>query len=208
MSDFSNDLRKKFSEQLPGEKAHLTMAPAGRTISSLARKKTEFFKESAVSVILFPKNEEVHFYLMQRHVYKGAHSGQVSFPGGKKEENDVSLLQTAKRETLEEIGVKLTDNQLIGELTSVFIPVSKFNMQSFVFYLDEEPQLKIDSFEVESLFSISLNELLRDEIIQKVSIPIGDNLVLDNVPCFMLNNKIVWGATALVLSELKIILKR
>lgn len=207
MIEFSKNLRARFQEKLPGEASHLEMAPVGRPISSLARKETDFYKESAVSVILFPKGDDVHFYLMQRHVYEGAHSGQVSFPGGKKEESDPNLIYTATRETFEEIGVKLSSQHLVGELTSVFIPVSKFNMQSFVFCLEEEPSLVIDSYEVESLFSISVNELLNDENRRKVTIPLGNGQVLKEVPCFYLNEKIVWGATALVLNELKVMLR-
>lgn len=208
MFEFSQNLRARFQEKLPGEASHIQMAPLGRPISSLARIESDFYKESAVSVILFPKNQDVHFYLMQRHVYKGAHSGQVSFPGGKKEESDPNLIHTATRETFEEIGVKLSEKQLIGELTSVFIPVSKFNMQSFVFCLEAEPNLTIDTFEVESLFSISVNELLNDQNLRKVSIPIENGMILKDVPCFYFNEKVVWGATALVLNELKEILKR
>jgi 8-oxo-dGTP pyrophosphatase MutT (NUDIX family) len=203
--------KEKLAEQiefhLPGESAHVDLAPTNRPISSFARKNSSSYKESAVAVILFPENEDLRILLIQRPTYDGAHSGQVSFPGGKKEHTDNSLLETAVRECFEEIGVKLKPNEYLGQLTSVFIPVSNFDMESFVFYLNQKPTFSLDHFEVETIFSISALELLQEKSIQYVSIPTSKGIIMKNIPCFYLEEKVIWGATALVLNELKIILK-
>jgi 8-oxo-dGTP pyrophosphatase MutT (NUDIX family) len=145
--------------------------------------------------------------LIQRPSYDGSHSGQVSFPGGKRELSDENLAFTAIRECWEEVGIRLSENHLIGKLTSVYIPVSNFHVEPFLFYYSEKPDFKADEREVESIFTITMNELLDDSNLDQMEVKISTNLTMKNIPCFNIANKQIWGATALILNELKMILK-
>lgn len=205
---FGSRLRSLLEAGLPGEQAHARMAPLSRPLSSLAKQSAKIFRESAVALILFEEKGDQRILLTQRPQYDGKHSGQVSFPGGKREEGDLDLLQTAMRECFEETGVHLTMEEYVGPLTPVFIPVSNFHVEAYLFYLDYVPEFQKDEREVEAIFTIGVNELLDDNKVQQTTISLGDNLKLTDVPYFDLENKIVWGATALILNELKEILQR
>ncbi|MGV3632603.1 MAG: NUDIX hydrolase [Bacteroidota bacterium] len=193
---------------LPGEDAHARMSPLSRPLSSLAKQSAKIFRESAVAIIIFEEDNEQRIILTQRPQYEGKHGGQVSFPGGKREEGDLDLLQTAMRECYEETGVRLTAEDYIGSLTPVFIPVSSFHVEAYVFYLDHLPSFQKDEREVEAIFTVRIEDLLDESRVQQTNISIGDNMTLKDVPYFDLESKIVWGATALILSELKEILSR
>lgn len=205
---FSLHLKQQLEAELPGEAAHVRMAPISRSLSSIARAKAEVYRESAVAIILFEDAGEQRIVLIQRQQYEGRHGGQVSFPGGKKDEEDRGLLETAIRESYEEIGVMLRKEEFIGKLTPVFIPVSSFHVEAHVFYLERKPEFRKDEREVEAVFTIRIEELLDDTRILHTDIPLGNNMHLRNVPYFALENKIIWGATALMLNELKEVLGR
>ena len=201
-------LGNELAFNLPGEAAHAEMAPVNRPLSSFARSNTSDYRESAVSVILQAHESTADIILIQRPSYTGVHGGQVSFPGGKRDPEDKNLFHTAIRECREEIGVDLNEEQFIGLLTPVFIPVSKFDVSPHVFILEDEVDMIPDPREVESIFKISVDALLQDEYRKKVSIPNQNGSTLKNIPCFELNGKIIWGATALMLNELKVIFQK
>lgn len=201
-------LRAKISDQLPGEAAHLLMAPINRPVSSLAKGKASEYRESAVAVLIYEHENSHELVLIQRPTYEGNHSGQVSFPGGKWEQSDENLLMTAMRECREEIGVDLDLGHYLGKMTSVFIPVSKFNVEPHLFYLPVKPQFIADQQEVAEIFSIRIEDLMDDQRVQKTSIRINEQVQLKEVPYFDLESKVIWGATALILSELKEFLKQ
>ena len=205
---FAARLKSMLEAGLPGEQAHVRMAPLSRPLSSLAKQSTAVFRESAVAIILFEEAGEQRIVLIQRPQYEGKHGGQVSFPGGKREESDLDLLQTAMRECFEETGLQLGLEQYVGPLTPVFIPVSSFHVDAHLFYLDYVPQFNKDEREVEAIFTIAVNELLDDLRVQLTTITVGENMKMKDVPYFDLENKVIWGATALMLSELKEILSR
>jgi 8-oxo-dGTP pyrophosphatase MutT (NUDIX family) len=193
--------------KLPGEKVHAELFPL-RKPSSEALKDATVIKESAVAIHLFEKDEDLQIILTQRNTYDGAHSGQVSFPGGKMDDTDVNLIHTARRESYEEIGISIDDGQLIGELTEIYIPVSHFRVKPYVFFhANELIDLTPDPREVESIFFLPRLLLLADELLVKKDIVISSNFTLPNVPCFVMNNYTIWGATAIILNELKHILK-
>ncbi len=202
--DFLNEW---IPDKLPGEKVHAEMAPM-RQLSSEALKSAKNVKESAVAIHLIEKNGYLDVILTQRNTYAGAHSGQVSFPGGKRDLGDISLTQTARRESFEEINLQVSEGKLIGELTEIYIPVSGFRVQPFVFYHEKElNDLKPDPREVKSIFYLPTAILLQDEIVQKKDIQISENFTLKDVPCFFYEEYIIWGATAILLNELKHILR-
>jgi 8-oxo-dGTP pyrophosphatase MutT (NUDIX family) len=201
------ELKNKFSSSLPGETAHQKMAPTGRPLSSFAKIQSANFKESGVAVVLFENFDSQEIVLIQRPLYDGSHSGQVSFPGGKKENVDDNLFFTAIRECQEEVGISLNEEYFLGKLTPVFIPVSNFHVEAYTFYLPSRPNFIKDEREVEEIFTIKLDDLLDDSRIMRTDIEVSNKLKIKDVPYFNLENKIIWGATALILNELKELIK-
>ena len=191
-------LKKKLNEPLPGMDAHLKMTPYRRLIKVIPDDR----REGAVLLLLYMKDGELFFPLIQRHEYKGVHSNQVSFPGGKVETGDDNLLHTAIRETEEEIGVprKLIEN--FGALTELYIPPSNFMVSPFVGFISGEPTFVKEEREVKEILEVSLLDFLENSPIKETEVVIGDGIKL-KTPYFELNNKVVWGATAAILQEFK-----
>lgn len=207
MTEFKSQLAQLIQQQLPGESAHLEMSPLNRGLSSVAIQTATNVRESAVAVLIFESDQRLQCTLIQRPTYTGSHSGQVSFPGGKKDPTDLDLIHTAIRECWEEIGVRLQHEHLVGKLTSVYIPVSNFHVEPFVFFYPEIPTFEKDLREVEEVFTFYLDALLDESNVATVEMQISSNFTLKEVPCFVLEQKQVWGATALILNELKAVLK-
>jgi 8-oxo-dGTP pyrophosphatase MutT (NUDIX family) len=201
-----NQLKVVLNRELPGENAHQKMYPSNRLEENFVLKTSQEFRDSAVVILIVEDEDCLHCVLTQRQNYVGKHSGEISFPGGKKETEE-SILQTAIRECEEEIGVKLDFGNLIGELTEVYIPVSGFKVQPFIFYLQEKPIYIQNQREVAEIIHFPLNQLLDDSIVATTCIQLTENSQLNDVPFFSIQNKIIWGATAIILSELKELLK-
>jgi len=178
--------------------AHLKMTPYRRLIKVIPDDR----REGAVLLLLYMKDGELFFPLIQRHEYKGVHSNQVSLPGGKVEIGDDNLLHTAIRETEEEIGVprKLIEN--FGALTELYIPPSNFMVSPFVGFISGEPTFVKEEREVKEILEVSLLDFLENSPIKETEVIIGDGIKL-KTPYFELNNKVVWGATAAILQEFK-----
>lgn len=192
---------------LPGEIAHAEMAPINRPLSSLAIKKAENIRESAVSVILSVIKDELKAILIERPIYDGVHSGQIAFPGGKKDLTDPHLEYTARRESFEEVGIPVNKGELIGELTEVYIPVSNFLVKPFVYFHDTLPLLIPQEREVAEIITFSITDLLKPSTINHMEVKFPNGVTQKNIPCFHIENKKVWGATALILNELRHIIK-
>ncbi len=202
-----DELFKLFRNGLPGEEAHLEFSPI-RQKSSVALKNAREVRDAAVAIVIYPFNDELYSLVIERQTYDGTHSGQISFPGGKVEESDQNLIQTAIRECYEEIGLQLNESDFISELTPVFIPVSGFHVRPFIFYQKNEPtNFILSEREVYQLAHISLKELTNDENVILRSLSVGSTILKD-VPHFKLNEIEIWGATALMLNELKHVLKK
>lgn len=197
-----NQIKQIISTDLPGEPAHFPLSPLNRPVSSEAMKNAENVKQSAVSIILLNENDDTRIVLIQRPTYDGKHSGQISFPGGKKEEHDASLFQTAIRECFEEIGFPLGEAIYLGKLTPVYIPISNFFVEPHVFFVSGDFYFEKDDFEVEEVFSVALSEILNPNKLQTEKIHLSETFKKE-VPCFKINDRIIWGATALMLNELK-----
>jgi len=204
--NLTEQLKYIITHHLPGEDAHLPMSPVGRGKSSEALANATDYRQSAVAIILFKSQEEYRIILTQRVAYEGTHGGQISFPGGRKEEENKDFSDTAIRETYEEIGIQLRSDLLIGKLTDVFIPVSSFLVHPYVFFYDKDPVFT-NNYEVSETFSISITDLLAKSSISVMDIIVGNNFKM-KVPCFRINQKEIWGATAIMLNELKEIIKR
>jgi 8-oxo-dGTP pyrophosphatase MutT (NUDIX family) len=160
---------------------------------------------SAVMCLLFEKAGRLSVILMQRMEDHTAHSGQVSFPGGKHEELDGSLLQTALREAWEEIGVGSENIQVLGALTSIYIPVSNFQVFPYIGVLKQDPEYKLNRTEVFRLLEVPLQELFHPD--RKTRLDVVSpaiKKVIPNVNAYkLLDGTVIWGATAMILSELE-----
>ena len=191
---------------LGGLSSQLKMAPEIRKTFSFKDIESKNPKESAVLALFYPdKDNNTKVFLMLRASYNGVHSAQVSFPGGKKEKDDVDFEFTALRETEEEIGVLKSDVTIVRQLTKTYIPPSNFWVTPFIGILKTPPIFKMNE-EVEKLIEVNVADLLNDEavIVQNLTTSYMQNI---DVPCFKLNNYVVWGATAMMLSEIKDLLK-
>lgn len=200
MRDF---LKERFRSELPGEESHLPLMPINRPLSSDAFKNAENYRESAVGIYIFPHQSAFHTVLIQRPKYDGTHSGQISFPGGKKEHSDPTIEFTARRETFEEVGIDFHTGELIGGLTDVYIPVSKFIVRPFVYFLDETPNFKLDPREVEDILLVDLESSIVNNPIERSTIEFRGGIKQKNVPHFTIQENIVWGATGMILAELR-----
>ncbi len=195
---------KRFQQELPGVSAHEAFAPYRKNFEHLAENQR---KKAAVGIHFYPEANELFFILIERSTYDGKHSGQMAFPGGKPEESDLHLECTARRESEEELSIPTHSGDLVGQLTNVWIPVSSFEVTPFVFFHDRKPEIEINTYEVANYFSVRLAELLSNESMSSTTIQVNEQLNMKDIPCFILQGKIVWGATALMLNELRIVLK-
>ena len=206
-SDFINEIYLELQNELPGVAAHAEMAPFKRPSALQIQKLRKNPKLSAVMVLFYPIDDEPHFCLTQRPVYNGTHSGQISFPGGKVEEQDDNLQATALRETFEEIGVAIEDIQVLSELTQVYIPPSNFLVTPFLGYCDVRPNFVADPIEVVEILDVPVSTLLDDSIVKSKPVTIGASGIKLNAPYYDIQGKVVWGATAVMLAEVKQILR-
>lgn len=192
---------------LSGNEAHSLLAPSQRVKQIESFFKNEISpKKAAVLIHLYPdQNDLIHFVLIQRNSYIGVHSGQICFPGGKYEAEDVNLWDTALRESSEEVGLNGLEIYKLRSLTDVFIPPSNFMVSPFVSYSFEKPNFIPETKEVELILEIPLTNLIDHEqvLYKKLTSEYIDEL---EVPCYIFNEKVVWGATAMILSELRILL--
>lgn len=166
-------------------------------------------KKAAVTAALYPDdNNLVRLILILRNTYNGVHSNQIGFPGGRVEEDDKTLFDTAIRETFEEIGIAVEKNELIRELKEIYIPPSNFNVYPFLVLLNNPPSFVKDDKEVKEIITIDLDSLLNCKITQTL-IPVPTKLNELNtqndvlVPTFKLAGYNIWGATAMMLSEIR-----
>ena len=208
--DFQEFLRfvpKLINAGLPAFDAHIKMAPLER-LESLKKStiETENPRIAAVMMLFYPKKDSVHFVLIVRNSYKGVHSAQIAFPGGKYELQDGNYAITALRETHEEVGIHPDKIEIIKPFTQIYIPPSNFMVYPFLGISKEELVFVLEPAEVASIIEIPLSTFLSDAIVieAKLSTSYANDI---NVPAFKIEEHIIWGATAMMLSELKDVLK-
>lgn len=197
---FINKLVQRLQKPLPGIEAQLKLVPAYRAELLKMQKPDRQARQSAVMIMLFPVEDEVHTTFIQRNVYDGVHSGQIAFPGGRYEETDPNLEYTALRETEEEVGVPMDLIKPIGSLTKIYIPPSNFDVLPVVGYLEAKPALMPDPSEVSDAFTVNIRHLLNPASCQLRPVKLANGLQLE-VPCYLANGHIIWGATSMILSE-------
>jgi len=206
--EFLEYVPKLMEVSLPASEAHFKMAPLER-IESMKNLnlETKNPKTAAVMMLFYPKNGRTHLVLIVRNSYQGVHSAQIAFPGGKYEPRDQIFENTALRETHEEIGIHPNSIEIKKAFTRLYIQPSNFMVYPFLGICKEEIVFIPDASEVADIIELPLSVFLGDDILVSVNISTSyaDNIM---VPAFKINEHIVWGATAMMLSELKEVLKK
>ena len=200
MNEFIQHLKEKIKRPLPGIEAQLKMAPITRP-NHLPTPPNA--KLSAVMILLFKKNDEWNTILIQRTMDGHAHSGQISFPGGKKDEGDESIVYTAFRECEEEIGIQKNSIELIGQLTSIYIPPSNFHVTPILGFIDEIFEIKPSIGEVDEVIFVPLKKLFDINIKKESEVKMHTGTLIKSNAYVLPNHKIIWGATAMIISELE-----
>ena len=193
---------ENLKQPLPGKEAHKELAPYRNEIELDFKNKNP--KIASTLLLIYPKVGETFFCLIERQEYEGTHSNQISFPGGKNESGE-SMKETALRETMEEIGVDPVSINIIGELSQVFVPPSNFLIHPFVGYCDFTPDFKANEREVKRIIEVNIKALFKKDVIKvkKMGFKKSSRNVNLEVPYLDLNNKIVWGATSVILNEFR-----
>lgn len=206
--DFLATVPKIEVAMLPAKEAHFKMVPFDR-LESLKNQHLESLnpKTAAVLMLLYPKNRTTHLVLIVRNSYEGIHSAQIALPGGKYEANDQNYKNTALRETHEEIGIHPENIEIIREFTQLYIQASNFLVFPFLGISKDEVLFVPNPDEVAQIIELPLADFLDDSliVITTLSTSYAKNI---EIPAFQIGEHIVWGATAMMLSELKEVLKK
>ena len=207
MQMFGKDLLQNIKKaELLGENAHKIYSPPYRPLYSYDEILTRNPYFASVNILLYLKNNEWYFPLMVRsHNENDRHSGQISLPGGKREDDDLDFAFTAKRETSEEMGIDMHYVRIIREMSPIYIPPSNFYVHSFISYTKKNPVFKLQETEAVELIEFPISELL--------SLPDQPKMMVlpstrgHEVPVIDFNGYIIWGATSMILSEFSNLLK-
>jgi len=199
-NEFIEDIRQKLKGELPGQEAQFKMTHAVRRSYKPAPADARI---ACVMCLFYEKNDAPHVAFIQRTSKNpnDRHGGQIGFPGGKAEDVDNSHEETALRETEEEIGIKGADIDVLGALTPLYIPVSNFQVYPFVGYLNSEPKFNRQVEEVDAILEIPFSTFLKEENRKEKDMKFSENVILKKVPYFDLGEHTLWGATAMMMSE-------
>ncbi len=205
IDSFINKLTADLKRSLPGAIAHepLRAVPTGDLRPNFAHKTPP--KPGSVLILLYEENGRLYFPLTQRADYVGAHGGQVSLPGGKTE-GDETIIQTALREANEEIGIDPTKVDVIGMLSQFFVIPSNFMVTPVVGFYRSKPEFIPDPVEVVKTLKGSVDELIKDDAVHIGDI-VAAKIYKMHAPHFLIDDHIVWGATAMMLNEFRVIVR-
>ena len=195
--NFCHQLKRQLENRLPGSASHLKMLPPGRILAVPSREIS--YHESAVLIVLFPYQEQIWTCLIRRPASMKNHAGQIAFPGGKREQEDDNLIRTALREAREEIGIDVQSVEILGELSAVYVQVSKFLIKPVLGWLRHMPDLTADAAEVDEMIFISLEDLANQA--NRCDREMETMTGIQSVPGYDINGLFIWGATAMILSE-------
>lgn len=203
---FIDLLRKAMSEYAPDQGFESNLEPF-RKGSRTQRPDTKTpYKESAVLLLVAYLQREFQIVLIERSEYRGVHSGQIGLPGGRKEPEDKTLLETALRETQEEVGINPGEVDILGQLSTLYIPPSKFLVQPFVGLLHSKVLPHHYSPEVKNVVLLPLKNLLQEEYYLRGGVETHSYAVNIVVPYIPVDRHKIWGATSILLDEFRSIL--
>jgi 8-oxo-dGTP pyrophosphatase MutT (NUDIX family) len=211
MIDFTDiqSLKLRLSKPLPGITSHLKMAPEHRAKEledASSQKPTA--KKSAVMILFFiDKQKNTKIIFIRRSDYVGIHAGQMGLPGGRYEEEDKDTLITALRETTEEIGISAEKIEVVGKLSGIYIPSSNFFVDPYIGFLKEKPEYTIDAREVKEVVEINLSDLIKEDAVRYKHFVTHGKSQTTLAPYYLIDNVEIWGATAMIISELIDIIK-
>jgi 8-oxo-dGTP pyrophosphatase MutT (NUDIX family) len=200
LDTLAKKLKYRLALPLPGLEAQLRMAHAERRKNIVHSKIPADANIGAVLILLFEEDLKIKTVLIQRATYDGVHSGQVAFPGGRKEEEE-TLEETALREAREEVDVIAEDVTIVGKLTQLYIPPSNFLVQPFVATVGYAPSFLPQADEVEGIITVSIDELFDPSKISEKEITLSNGFRV-RTPVYEIAGKTIWGATAMMISEL------
>ncbi|WP_178988348.1 NUDIX hydrolase [Winogradskyella schleiferi] len=209
-SKFLESVVKIKKLELSGEDSHAKMSPPYRLeLAEKMKSKYETARKAGVMALFYPNtNDETYLVLILRKTYRGVHSAQVGFPGGKYEDEDQNdLMKTAIRETEEEIGVSGTHIDVLKKMSPLYIPPSNFMVHPYIGISKEYLIFTKQDEEVEAVIEVKLSDFLSDSNTLTARVPTSFDVEVD-VPAFKFNGHIVWGATAMMLGEIKDLLKQ
>ncbi len=201
MQELINKISNAFQQPLPGKPAQYKMAAMDRPRNQVIQLKNP--KDASVLILLYPKNNEPHLVLIERtsRHKNDRHAGQISLPGGSHDPTDTDFEMTAIREAHEEVGVVTKDIQILGQITDLPVPVSNFLVHPFVGYCNNTPTFTPEEAEVKSILEVPLSHLQNPSTKQIKDLVAPGNFKLTNVPYFEIDRHVLWGATAMILSE-------
>lgn len=204
-SEFCEHVRARLELPLPGPQAHdvLRANPVGDVRPLFDH--THPPRPGGVIILLYEDEGIVRFPLIKRPDYPGAHGGQVSLPGGKAEYGE-DCVQTALRECEEEIGVNPALINVIGKLSDFYVIPSNYLVTPVIAFVDSQPVFRPDPFEVSRIIEARLEDITAEGAIrQKEILAAGKYRMM--APHFEIQNEIVWGATAMILNEFRVMLR-
>lgn len=198
-------LSNRLKLALPSAHAHdpLRAIPVGNELPKFEHKLPP--RPGSVLILLYEHEARVWFPLIKRAEYNGAHSGQISLPGGKAEEGE-DPVETALREAKEEIGIDPGRVVVIGRLSEFYVVPSNFLVTPVVAYYDGTPEFVPDPHEVVRILHGDVDEIMRDDAIRTREIVAAGRYRM-NAPHFEVDNEVVWGATAMMLNEFRFVLR-
>ncbi len=201
MQALINKISNAFQQPLPGREVQYQMAAMDRANDLSIKLKNP--KDASVLILLYPKNEETHIVLIERTSKNknDRHAGQISFPGGRHDAEDINFEMTAIREAHEEVGVAKNDIRILGQLTDLMIPVSNFLVHPFVGYCETTPEFIPEIAEVKTIIEVPLSHLQNPDTRRTTDLVTPLKWKLTDVPYFNIDGHVLWGATAMILNE-------
>ena len=198
--NISNALRNR----LPGRASHLKMLPPGRSLNFFPGEEKSI-RKSSVLFLLFRESEELYTILIRRPAHMKHHPGQIGLPGGRMEPSDRNVAETALRETHEELGIDPSLIEILGNLSELFISVSRFLIYPVVGWTGQRPEYTVNTHEVEKVIFLPLKHLILRPFSDVTNVETSSGIL--KVPCIKYDGEIIWGATAMILSEFTDLLK-
>jgi 8-oxo-dGTP pyrophosphatase MutT (NUDIX family) len=196
-----NKIAANFKAPLPGLDAQVKMSSIKRFNELVNPNQSHREIPSSVLLLFYPVHNIPYLVFIQRPQYDGVHAGQIGLPGGRVETEDQDLQATALRECREEIGVDPDKISIIGTLSDLYIPPSQFLVTPFVGYTTSHPSFVKDPVEVDEIIELPINKIFQDGSIQQRTHKAANGLSI-KAPAYVVEGKVIWGATAMILSEL------